>query len=81
MSSEESSHLLAGSQQLLPLQGNISRQEGVSMIPPLLLDVEPHHYVRPHRSKIEIQRSEASLSSQVLDLCAAPGSKVCSIPI
>lgn len=26
--------------------GNISRQEAVSMIPPLLLDVQPHHYVR-----------------------------------
>ncbi|CAI5755840.1 unnamed protein product [Candida verbasci] len=25
--------------------GNISRQEAVSMIPPLLLDVQPHHYV------------------------------------
>ena len=25
--------------------GNISRQEAVSMIPPLLLDVKPHHYV------------------------------------
>ncbi len=27
-------------------QGNISRQEAVSMIPPLLLDVRPHHKVR-----------------------------------
>ena len=27
-------------------QGNLSRQEAVSMIPPLLLDVEPHHIVR-----------------------------------
>lgn len=26
--------------------GNISRQEVVSMIPPLLLDVQPHHKVR-----------------------------------
>jgi len=25
--------------------GNISRQEAVSMIPPLLLDVKPHHKV------------------------------------
>lgn len=25
--------------------GNLSRQEAVSMLPPLLLDVEPHHYV------------------------------------
>jgi hypothetical protein len=27
-------------------QGNINRQEAVSMIPPLLLDVQPHHVVR-----------------------------------
>lgn len=26
-------------------QGNISRQEGVSMLPPLFLEVEPHHMV------------------------------------
>lgn len=26
-------------------QGNISRQEAVSMIPPLLLDIQPHHKV------------------------------------
>jgi len=26
-------------------QGNLNRQEAVSMIPPLLLDVKPHHYV------------------------------------
>ncbi|KAG7665799.1 NCL1 [[Candida] subhashii] len=25
--------------------GNISRQEAVSMIPPLLMDIKPHHYV------------------------------------
>lgn len=27
------------------MQGNFSRQEAVSMIPPLLLDVQPYHYV------------------------------------
>lgn len=27
--------------------GAITRQEAVSMIPPLLLDVQPHHRVRP----------------------------------
>jgi multisite-specific tRNA:(cytosine-C5)-methyltransferase len=26
-------------------QGNISRQESVSMLPPLFLEVEPHHMV------------------------------------
>jgi 16S rRNA C967 or C1407 C5-methylase (RsmB/RsmF family) len=40
-------------------QGNISRQEAVSMIPPLLLGVESHH--------------------NVLDMCAAPGSKTSQI--
>lgn len=35
--------------------GDIVRQEAVSMLPPLLLDVQPEH--------------------QVLDMCAAPGSK------
>lgn len=32
---------------LMEAQGNLSRQEAVSMIPPLLLDVEPHHLVSP----------------------------------
>ena len=36
--------------------GSISRQETVSMLPPLVLGVKPHH--------------------TVLDMCAAPGSKV-----
>ncbi|KYQ94248.1 NOL1/NOP2/Sun family protein [Tieghemostelium lacteum] len=40
-------------------QGYITRQEAVSMIPPLFLDVESHH--------------------NVLDLCAAPGSKTTQI--
>ena len=31
--------------------GNINRQEAVSMIPPLLLNVEPHHKVRGHFSR------------------------------
>ncbi|XP_055335225.1 RNA cytosine C(5)-methyltransferase NSUN2-like isoform X2 [Paramacrobiotus metropolitanus] len=39
--------------------GNISRQETVSMIPPLLLDVKP--------------------GQNVLDMCAAPGSKTAQI--
>jgi hypothetical protein len=28
--------------------GSISRQEAVSMVPPLFLDVQPHHVVRSH---------------------------------
>jgi 16S rRNA C967 or C1407 C5-methylase (RsmB/RsmF family) len=54
-------------------KGGISRQEAVSMIPPLVLDVEPHHkvfelkpYATPHDTH----------AFQVLDMCAAPGSKV-----
>ena len=39
--------------------GGITRQEAVSMIPPLFLDVQPHH--------------------NVLDMCAAPGSKTVQI--
>eukprot|EP01006_Ploeotia_vitrea_P025476 TRINITY_DN58337_c0_g1_i1.p1 TRINITY_DN58337_c0_g1~~TRINITY_DN58337_c0_g1_i1.p1 ORF type:complete len:728 (+),score=70.25 TRINITY_DN58337_c0_g1_i1:16-2199(+) len=35
--------------------GHFLRQEEVSMIPPLLMDIQPHH--------------------QILDICAAPGSK------
>ncbi|KAI6226079.1 TRNA (cytosine(34)-C(5))-methyltransferase [Aphelenchoides besseyi] len=43
-----SSHLLSDLHQLLITEtaaGNISRQEAVSMLPPLLLDVQPHHWV------------------------------------
>ena len=27
------------------IQGNISRQEAVSMLPPLVIDIQPHHKV------------------------------------
>ena len=39
--------LIVLSPQLLDLhaQGNVSRQEAVSMLPPLFLEVEPHHRV------------------------------------
>ncbi|KAM9959496.1 hypothetical protein ACTFIR_000573 [Dictyostelium discoideum] len=40
-------------------QGNITRQEAVSMIPPLFLDVQSHY--------------------NILDMCAAPGSKTTQI--
>ncbi|KAJ1510023.1 hypothetical protein HMI54_001904 [Coelomomyces lativittatus] len=39
--------------------GHIARQEAVSMLPPLFLQMEPHH--------------------QVIDLCAAPGSKTAQL--
>ncbi|KNZ59094.1 uncharacterized protein VP01_1800g8 [Puccinia sorghi] len=48
--------------------GNLSRQEAVSMVPPLLLDVQSHHYVM----------SSGSIK-QVLDACAAPGSKTAQL--
>src|SRR5258706_6299865 len=54
-------------------KGGISRQEAVSMIPPLVLDVEPHHKV------FELEYCAPSHDThafQVLDMCAAPGSKV-----
>jgi multisite-specific tRNA:(cytosine-C5)-methyltransferase len=41
--------------------GNISRQEAVSMIPPLLLDVQPHHKV------IDLCAAPGSKSAQILE--------------
>lgn len=41
--------------------GNISRQEAVSMIPPLLLDVQPHHKV------IDLCAAPGSKTSQILE--------------
>ena len=54
-------------------KGGISRQEAVSMIPPLVLDVEPHHKVFMP-GYCAFSRDNHIL--QVLDMCAAPGSKV-----
>lgn len=45
----------------LDLQGNLSRQEAVSMIPPLLLDVKPHHYV------LDMCAAPGSKSVQILE--------------
>ncbi|PVU98827.1 hypothetical protein BB560_005600 [Smittium megazygosporum] len=42
--------------------GNISRQEAVSMIPPLLLDVKPHHYV------LDMCAAPGSKTAQILEL-------------
>src|SRR5579859_3953604 len=41
--------------------GNISRQEAVSMIPPLLLDVQPHHRV------VDLCAAPGSKTSQILE--------------
>lgn len=44
------------------------------MIPPLVLDVEPHHKVRLCGQFFLIMCDKFRV--QVLDMCAAPGSKV-----
>ncbi|KZO98510.1 S-adenosyl-L-methionine-dependent methyltransferase [Calocera viscosa TUFC12733] len=55
--------------------GNISRQELVSMIPPLLLDVQPHHYV------MDMCAAPGSKSAQLLEaLHAADVSTASAIP-
>jgi len=54
------------------VQGNISRQEAVSMLPPLFLDVQPHHRV----SCLCSPRNFEADKVKVMDMCAAPGSKV-----
>ncbi|KAB5589463.1 hypothetical protein CTheo_7091 [Ceratobasidium theobromae] len=41
--------------------GNISRQEAVSMIPPLLLDVQPHHHV------MDMCAAPGSKTAQILE--------------
>ncbi|EME46093.1 hypothetical protein DOTSEDRAFT_70180 [Dothistroma septosporum NZE10] len=45
--------------------GNISRQEEVSMIPPLLLDVQPHHTV------LDLCAAPGSKSAQLIELIHA----------
>ncbi len=53
-------------------QGNISRQEAVSMIPPLLLDVKPHHKV------LDMCAAPGSKTAQLVEFLHADESK--SIP-
>jgi len=55
--------------------GNIYRQEAVSMIPPLLLNVEPHHYV------IDMCAAPGSKTSQIIEaLHSKDTGKVGSMP-
>lgn len=54
------------------VQGNISRQEAVSMLPPLFLDVQSHHKV----SCFLFSKNFEADKVKVMDMCAAPGSKV-----
>lgn len=49
--------------------GNLTRQEAVSMVPPIALDVHPHH--RYKNSKF----TNDEYIFRCLDMCASPGSK------
>ncbi|KNZ76958.1 Putative tRNA (cytosine-5-)-methyltransferase C23C4.17 [Termitomyces sp. J132] len=61
--------------QLIAFQGNISRQEAVSMLPPLFLDVEPHHKV------IDMCAAPGSKTAQLLEALHAQDSVIAaSIP-
>jgi len=57
------------------IQGNISRQESVSMLPPLFLEVEPHHMVSTSPFSCLLPGFKVNWL-EVMDMCAAPGSKV-----
>jgi hypothetical protein len=48
--------------------GSITRQEAVSMVPPLFMDVQPHHKVRTH---LDYQQ-------QVADACCIAAVSVCA---
>ncbi|KAI9511664.1 S-adenosyl-L-methionine-dependent methyltransferase [Russula earlei] len=57
--------------------GNITRQEAVSMLPPLFLDVEPHHFVldmcaAPGSKTSQLLESLHS-SQSLLESCVPPG--------
>ncbi|KAI0321420.1 S-adenosyl-L-methionine-dependent methyltransferase [Amylostereum chailletii] len=55
--------------------GNITRQEAVSMLPPLFLDVEPHHKV------IDMCAAPGSKTSQLLEfLHSSPSPYASSVP-
>ncbi|XP_064398499.1 RNA cytosine-C(5)-methyltransferase NSUN2-like isoform X2 [Halichondria panicea] len=55
-------------------QGNISRQEAVSMIPPLLLDVRPHHKV------LDMCAAPGSKTAQLIEALHAEDSQESTIP-
>ena len=61
--------------------GNLNRQEAVSMIPPLLLDIKSHHKVSNFLSFDKFTPSffNVNLKSKILDMCAAPGSKTAQL--
>ncbi|EGD81441.1 hypothetical protein PTSG_02162 [Salpingoeca rosetta] len=51
-------------------QGNISRQEAVSMIPPFLLDVKPHHKV------LDMCAAPGSKTAQLIEMIHAEGNSM-----
>ncbi|XP_062501509.1 RNA cytosine-C(5)-methyltransferase NSUN2-like isoform X2 [Corticium candelabrum] len=55
-------------------KGNLSRQEAVSMIPPLLLDVKPHHKI------LDMCAAPGSKTAQLLELLHAEDTAVSAIP-
>ena len=48
-------------------KGNLSRQEAVSMIPPLLLDVKPHHKV------LDMCAAPGSKTGQIIEMLHSSG--------
>ena len=54
--------------------GNISRQEAVSMVPPLLLDVQSHHNV------LDMCASPGSKSSQIVEMLHQNQKDIANIP-
>jgi 16S rRNA C967 or C1407 C5-methylase (RsmB/RsmF family) len=56
------------------MKGNISRQEAVSMIPPLMLDVQPHHIV------LDMCAAPGSKTGQIIEMIHADSEQNGAIP-
>ena len=54
--------------------GNVTRQEAVSMIPPLLLDIAPHHYI------LDMCAAPGSKTGQLLEMLHSGGTEQSSVP-
>lgn len=55
------------------IQGNISRQEAVSMVPPLLMDIQPHQWV------LDMCAAPGSKTAQIIE-AVDTNSKVNEMP-
>lgn len=53
---------------VLLLQGNISRQEAVSMVPPLLMDIKSHHKI------LDMCAAPGSKTAQIIEALHADSS-------